>query len=481
MPTAMELTRQKAECVAEYNKLSAEFSRDGASPTPEQDARLDQLWDQIKAGKDGGTFDIAIERAARAEYAQQLQAQGRESAGRVTDPLPHQDVKNTRGGRWQYSTLKAIRESAGLGEKKDVFGRAGLTGVEAEVDAALRARWSNPNRQPKGILVPNSLPSNPGAAYQWARSLGIESKGGDESFAYSPTDPTVATTINAAGAIETTYGGMVDILRAKLVLAQMGVQIMGGMEGLFALPRQSSTTTAYWVTQGQDVTQSAAAIDQVLFYPHTVGVRTPYTREFLKQTSIDAENFYRTDQDAVLAREIERAALNGLGSGGQPLGIMQNPLIPMISAGTNGAAPTWANIVAMESQLANLNADMGSLGYVTDTAVRGLLKTTTKVSGATPYPIYLWDGGATPLNEYKVGITNLLPNNLTHGSGSNLHAIIYGNWSDMIIALWGGRDVVVNPYSADASGSVIITTLQDCDVEVRHPESFVKMMDVLIS
>jgi len=305
-----------------------------------------------------------------------------------------------------------------------------------------------------------------------------------ESYAYTPTDlaTTVTSTTTAAGSIPTILGGLIDILRAKTVLGQMGVTMMDNMQGLFAIPRQNSTTTAYWVTEGQDVTQSTPMVDQVLFTPHTVGVRTPYTRRFLEQTSLDAEAFIRADQDAVKAREIERAALNGTGTGGQPMGIGQNPLVPLIAAGTNGAAPTWANVVALESNLANLNVDTSdpSIGYIIDTAVRGLLKTTVKVAAST-FPIYLWDGGPTPLNEYKVGVTNLLPSNMTHGSGSNLHAAFFGRWSDMIIAAWGGSDTIVNPYSADASGTVIITTLQDVDVEIRHPESFVKMMDILVS
>jgi HK97 family phage major capsid protein len=479
MPTVLELSRQKAERVAEFNRLNIEASREGASPNPERDARIDALWDEIKSGKEGGTFDLAIEKAQRVEYAQQLEAQGRESAGRKTDPLPHEDPGNTRGERHHYSMLKAIREAAGWGEKDGVRGQFGLTGLEAEVDQELRKRWSNPNRSPRGILVPNSLPVDAYAAQRFKQAAGM--KYGAESYAYTPTDlaTTVASTITEAGATPTRLGGLIEILRNKTVLGQMGVTMMDNMQGLFALPRQATTTTAYWVNEGQDVTQSAPTTDQVLFTPHTVGVRTPYTRRFLEQTSLDAESFIRNDQDAVKAREIERAALNGTGTSGQPLGLGQNPLVPLIAANTNGGVPTWANLVALETQLATSNADAGSLGYIIDTAVRGLLKTTPKIG--TTFPTYLWDGGATPLNEYKVGVTNLLPSNLTHGSGTGLHAIFFGNWSDMIIASWGGSDVIVNPYSADASGSVIITTLQDVDVEIRHPESFVKMMDIALS
>jgi HK97 family phage major capsid protein len=476
MPTVLELSRQKAERVAEFNRLNIEASKEGASPNPERDARIDALWDEIKSGKEGGTFDLAIEKAQRFEYAQQLEARGKESAGRKTDPLPHEDPGNTRGERHQYSFLKACREYLDNG------GRFGLTGIEKETDEELRKRRGKSFREPKGFLAPNQLPVDVPASWRYMRENGARFEA--ESYAYTPTDlaTTVTSTATGAGSIPTILGGLIDILRTKTVLGQMGVTMMDNMQGLFALPRQNSTTTAYWVGEGQDVTQSTPTVDQVLFTPHTVGVRTVYTRRFLEQTSLDAESFIRADQDAVKAREIERVALNGTGSGGQPLGLGQNPLVPLISAGTSGAVPTYANIVALETNLANLNVDTSdsSIGYIIDTAIRGLLKTTVKVPAST-FPVYLWDGGPTPLNEYKVGVTNLLPTNLTHGGGSNLHAMFFGRWADMIIASWGGSDTIVNPYSADASGSVIITTLQDVDIEIRHPESFVKMMDIALS
>lgn len=476
--TAPELRRKKTERVEEFKRLNGEFTKDGATPSDEQLGQLNTIFGEIEVG---GTFDRQIRAAEMFSAAEGIEAKGRESAGRAGEPLtPETDPNNTGKGRHQYSMLKAIREAAGWGEKDGVSGQYGLTGLEAETDQELRKQRSAAGLKTRGIAVPNTLPLNSYAARRYAEATG-KMPGGSESYAYTSTDlaTTVESTLMGAGAIPTILGTMIDILRTRTVLAQMGVRFMTGLQGNFALPRQSTTTTAYWVNEGQDVTQSAAAVDQVLFTPHTVGVRTPYTRRFLEQVSVDAESFIREDQAAVKAREIERAALNGTGSGGQPLGMMQNPLIPLIAAGANGAAPTYANVVAMETTLATANADMGSMGYIIDAAVRGLLKTTPKIG--TTFPTYLWDGGATPLNEYKVGVTNILPSNLTHGSGTSLHAMLFGNWADLIIATWGSDDVIVNPYSADASGSVIITSFSDVDVEIRHPESFVKMLDVLTS
>ena len=53
--------------------------------------------------------------------------------------------------------------------------------------------------------------------------------------------------------------------------------------------------------------------------------------------------------------------------------------------------------------------------------------------------------------------------------------VIYGNWSDLLVGYWSSVDVLVNPFHADvySKGSVKINALQDVDIAVRHPESFV--------
>lgn len=468
--SAPELRRRKAERVDEFKRLSAECARDGAAPTPEQATQLNTMFAEIEVG---GSLDRQIENAEKFAAAEGIAARDRLPKGNGVAPLAHEDPANTGNGKHQYSMLKAIREAAGLGDKSNSFGQAGLTGVEAEVDADLRARRGPDSRRPRGIMVPNNLPVNQYAAARWAALSGMTI--GGEAFAYNPSDPTVESTISGVGAIPTILGDMISVLRARMVTVSMGARVMENMQGLFALPRQTAATAAYWVTEGQDVTQSATPLDQVTFAPHTVGVRTPYTRRFLEQTTVSAESFIREDQAAVLARAIESAALNGSGSAGQPSGLIQNGLINIVSAGTNGGAPAWTNLVGLETAVATANADMGSLGYVIDAAVRGTLKNTPKI-GST-FPVFLWDDGT--VNGYPVGVTNLLPSNLTKGTGTGLHAAIFGNWNDLIYVYWSGLDVIVNPYSGDASGTVIITSFQDVDINVRHPQSFSKMLDLI--
>ena len=105
--------------------------------------------------------------------------------------------------------------------------------------------------------------------------------------------------------------------------------------------------------------------------------------------------------------------------------------------GVNGLAPNWQHMIDLETNVATANADVGAMGYLTNARVRGRLKSTSKVTGQNGF---IWENGTTPVNGYSAAVTNAVPSNLTRGTGTNLSAIIFGNFSDLVIGMWGGMD-----------------------------------------
>ena len=81
---------------------------------------------------------------------------------------------------------------------------------------------------------------------------------------------------------------------------------------------------------------------------------------------------------------------------------------------------------------------------------------------------------------YRVIATSLAPSNLTKGSGSNLSAMIFGNFADLVIGEWGGGlDILFDPYTGSSTGAVRVTVFADVDVAVRHAESFAAIQDLV--
>ena len=73
-----------------------------------------------------------------------------------------------------------------------------------------------------------------------------------------------------------------------------------------------------------------------------------------------------------------------------------------------------------------------------------------------------------------------MPSTLTKGTATGkCSAILYGNWSDAVIAMWGGLDIMLDPYALATSGGRRVIALQDVDFNVRHLASFAVIKDAL--
>lgn len=316
---------------------------------------------------------------------------------------------------------------------------------------ASRAACEKAGRETRGILVPADV-------LKRDLSVGSTTAGGH----------TVQTDLLAQS--------FIDLLRNRSYMMQMGT-VLGGLNGNVAIPRQTGGATAYWVAEAGAPTESQQAFDQVTLTPKTVGAYTDFSRKLMIQSSIDIEAFVRRDLATVLAIELDRAALHGSGSSNQPTGIAATAGIGSVAGGTNGLAPTWAHIVGLETEVAVDNADIGSLAYVTNAKVRGKLKGTEKASSTAQF---VWSDSGTPLNGYNAVVTNQVSSALTKGSSSGVcSAIFFGNWMDLVIGMWGGLDLLVDPYTASTTGTVRVVAMQDADIAVRHPESFAAMLDAL--
>ncbi len=113
---------------------------------------------------------------------------------------------------------------------------------------------------------------------------------------------------------------------------------------------------------------------------------------------------------------------------------------------------------------------MGALTYVTNAAVRGKLKTTAKVGSSDSVMIWDSQSNATPVNGYRTLVSNQV--RATGGGGGNESFMFFGNWADLLIGMWSGIDILVDPYTHSTSGTVRIVALQDIDIDARHAESF---------
>ena len=325
-----------------------------------------------------------------------------------------------------YSFLRAIRAQA-FPNDRSAYDAAGF---EREVSAAVEQQMGVSAR---GYLISNEV-------LKRDLTVGTASAAGDLVFT------------------DARPGSFIELLRNRLALTSLGVTMLTGLNGPVAIPRQTGAPTAYWVAEKGTLTESNPTVDQVNMTPKTLGAYTEFSRRLLLQSSIDVETMVRNELATVIALEIDRAALYGLGNTNQPQGLK---LVTGINTEDFGAAaPTYAELVSMESKINSDNADVGAMSYLTNSTIYGGFKTTEKAANTAQFVL---EPGGT-VNGYGVVRSNQV------ATGD----VFMGVWNQMLMGMWGALDLQVNPYALDTSGGVRVTALQDVDVAVRHPEAFTR-------
>lgn len=252
-------------------------------------------------------------------------------------------------------------------------------------------------------------------------------------------------------------GSFIDLLRNKCVILQVARQL-NGLVGNIDIPRQTAGATGYWVGEDTAPTSSNATFDTLQLRMKTVAGNTYVTRNMLKQTTLDMEAFVREDLATALALALDKAALYGTGSNNQPLGLSGTTGVNSVNFATANK-PTYAELVQMETEIGLDNAAVDSMAYIINAGTKGHCKTTQKFTGTNGAPI--WEDG-NQINGYKALVTNQV----------NTGDVFLGNWSDFIVGLFGGLEILVDPYSYSNKGAIQVTGFQDVDFGARHAESF---------
>ena len=342
-----------------------------------------------------------------------------------SEPLDTKEIGLTNKETKRFSVLKAINAMANPTDRK------------AQEEAAFefecsRAAGEIYGRTAQGVLLPPEVLSN------WSqRDLNAS---------------------DDAGLIGQDFrgGDFIDSLRNSSAVMQ-NATILSGLSGDVKIPKKTAASSAAFISsEGGAAGESEMTIGSITMTPRTLGAFTDVTRQLMIQSSLDVENLIRNDLAGSMAIALDNAALEGSGSSGNPTGITNTTGINTVSL-SSAAAPTFAEMVSMETAVAVDNALLGGLVYIVHPSNAGTLKTTEKASNTAQF-VYT-DG---LINGYPVVVSaQLTANNY-----------VFGNMQDLLVGLFSGVDLVVDPYTNSSSGTVRVVALQSCDVNVRNAVSF---------
>ncbi|HAU67172.1 MAG TPA: phage major capsid protein, partial [Gammaproteobacteria bacterium] len=412
-------TRNEVKTMTEEVKVDVEAVRADAARAAAKDTA-----EMYRLAAKHSKRDMADKAVAEGRTLAEFRGELLEAIG--NQPLDTQEIGLTKSEVRDFSLMKAVRAMANPTDRNAQ--RDAEFEFEASREAAQRA-----GIDPQGLYLPHDV------LRSWnQRDL---------------------NTSNDSALVAEAYrgGDFIDVLRNASSVMQAGATMLTGLSGDVKIPKKTAASSGAWIaTEGGASTESEPTFGQVTMSPKTVGAFTDITRLMMMQSSLDIESLVRNDLSTGIALAIDNGALQGSGSSGQPTGIKNTS---GINAPTSFAAanPTFAEVVAMETAVAEDNALMGNLAYILPASMLGALKTTAKDTGSG---LFVADGNQ--LNGYNA----IVSNQVTAGD------LYFGNFADLLIGMYGGLDITVDPYTASTSGTVRIVALQTCDVAVRHAVSF---------
>jgi HK97 family phage major capsid protein len=340
-------------------------------------------------------------------------------------PLETGDIGMSKKEVRQFSVMRAINALANPTD------RAAQKAAEFEFECSEEAA-KHYGRSAQGIMLPPEVLSN------WStRDLNASDDAGLIGQDFRPAD-------------------FIDALRNASSVMPLATNL-NGLSGDVKIPKKTSASTAQFISsEGGAAGESEMVIGSVTMSPKTLGAFTDVTRQLMIQSSLDVENLIRDDLSKSMAIAIDNAALEGSGSSGNPTGITNTSGINSVSL-SSAAAPTFAEMVSIETAVAVDNALMGDLAYIIHPTNYGTLKTTAKDSGSG-----MFVAENNQVNGYPVVVSaQLTANNY-----------VFGNFNDLLIGFFGGLDIVVDTSTGATAGTVRVVALQSVDVAVRHAVSF---------
>ena len=267
----------------------------------------------------------------------------------------------------------------------------------------------------------------------------------------------------------------IEALRAQQVLSGLGATYMTGLTGRIKMPKMATGANAAFVEELADVSDGAGTDGGVTLQPRTMGAFVDLSRLLMMESVPAIEQVIRDDLLRSAADRTEFYAIQGSGSSGQPTGILNTSGVNDldISANTDVAALTWADITALVKLVEEDNGVVNgnALGFLTHPSVKAKMAQTVRV--ASTDSVMLLNDPWNNIYGYPAAFSSNVPTTLDPGDGGNdASALIFGDFSQLIIASFGAPSILVDPYSGSKAGTVRMVLHAELDVGVRNAVSF---------
>lgn len=227
------------------------------------------------------------------------------------------------------------------------------------------------------------------------------------------------------------------------------------------VPSINRASLAAWGSPSADIGDSG--IDMTDSKPHRLSAHIVASKQLLRNAPILAASFIEAQLLSAIGSAIDKAALDGDGTGDTPVGLLTDPGLSEYEQA--GASLAVADLLGMEETIAGNHGEDGieTLAWLVDPGTRQALRALPRMAGGTT-PAWP-DGTATG----PLGIRG-------HASPwAPAATCILGRFEDLLVIQSTAIEFQPNPYSLDTEGFVRILIQGWFDIVALNPGgSFVR-------
>jgi HK97 family phage major capsid protein len=279
---------------------------------------------------------------------------------------------------------------------------------------------------------------------------------------------TVPTPLSAA---------IIDKARNQSVVFRAGAQTIPMTSSTLAIARLATDNTASWRPENVAITASDPQFERITLRARTLGALAKMSVELFEDTS-GLEQSIEEWLGKVLALEIDRVCLRGLGAASEPLGILNQPGVTV-----TGSIGSPASYVAFaDTPTGVLRAANATEPYTFVSSPRTFTSLESIVTGITSDKTRLkappaWENYA---NRFA---TNQVPINT--GGASNESEAYVGDFSQLVVGMRTNLTIEASRQASDASSyafsqlQVWVRAYLRMDLYLRHPQHFNVLTGIL--
>jgi HK97 family phage major capsid protein len=271
---------------------------------------------------------------------------------------------------------------------------------------------------------------------------------------------------------------LIELLYAQSIAMKLGATRLNPTGIPFEIPKMVGGAFATWADEGAIIPESQGSFGKISMTPKYLTSLVPMSDRVAQYSDPAMEMLVRKDMITQMDLALDYGAFFADGQNNSPMGLVNQPGISVLETGANGDEPSYDFLLQLQGLVEDANALEGTLGFASCPALfrRIRQQKVPNFSGQTDgtpmfSPIMSDAKLAEQIGNFQK--TTAIPKTKTKGgSGATLTSLFYGNWSEFLIALWGGLVLKASDQRYFEKNITVLKGIMEADVGIRHPESF---------